>query len=70
MIFYFRVEDAIDIMEYIVAVREEKLGTANFEVVDEKRRLDELLKETGRVRNRKTTSLELLLDVNMIDIED
>lgn len=65
-----RVEDAIDIMEYIVAVREEKLGTANFEVVDEKRRLDELLKETGRVRNRKTTSLELLLDVNMIDIED
>ncbi|WJX88655.1 hypothetical protein P8452_70723 [Trifolium repens] len=58
-----RVDDAIDIMEYIVVVREEKLGTAHFDVVDEKRRLDELLKETGRVRNRKTKSLEILLDV-------
>ncbi|CAL5198264.1 unnamed protein product [Lathyrus oleraceus] len=59
-----RVDDAIDLMEYIVVVREEKLGTAHFDVVDEKRRLDELLKETGRVRNRKTMSLENLLDVN------
>ncbi|CAJ2664374.1 unnamed protein product [Trifolium pratense] len=58
-----RVNDAIDIMEYIVVVREEKLGTAHFDVVDEKRRLDVLLKEAGRVRNRKTKSLELLLDV-------
>lgn len=30
-------------------MREEKLGTANPDVVDEKRRLDELLRETGRV---------------------
>ncbi|CAJ2630558.1 unnamed protein product [Trifolium pratense] len=52
-----RVDDAIDIMEYIVDVREEKLGTTHFDVVDEKRRLDVLLKETGRVRNRKTMSL-------------
>ncbi|AES91162.1 putative 43kDa postsynaptic protein [Medicago truncatula] len=59
-----RVDDAIDIIEYIVVVREEKLGTAHFDVVDEKRRLDELLKETGRVRKRKTKSLEILLDVN------
>jgi hypothetical protein len=64
MICYFRVDDAIDIMEYIVVVREEKLGTAHFDVVDEKRRLEVLLKETGRVRNRKTKSLEILLDVN------
>lgn len=64
MIYYFRVDDAIDIMEYIVEVREEKLGTAHFDVVDEKRRLEVLLKETGRVRNRKTKSLEILLDVN------
>lgn len=64
MIFYFRVNAAIDLMEYIVVVREEKLGTAHFDVVDEKRRLDELLKEAGRVRNRKTMSLENLLDVN------
>ncbi|KAJ1398214.1 Tetratricopeptide-like helical domain superfamily [Sesbania bispinosa] len=59
-----RLDDAIDILEYIVAVREEKLGTANADVVDEKKRLDELLKETGRVRNRKAKSLENLLDAN------
>lgn len=64
MIFYFRLDEAIDILEYIVTVREEKLGTANPEVVDEKRRLDELLKETGRVRSRKTKSLENLLDAS------
>lgn len=62
--------DAIDIMEYIVEVREEKLGTAHFDVVDEKRRLDELLKETGRVRKRKTKSLEILLDVNACTINN
>ncbi|CAK8563045.1 unnamed protein product [Lathyrus sativus] len=59
-----RVDDAIDLMEYIVDAREEKLGTAHFDVVDEKRRLNELLKETGRVRKRKTMSLENLFDVN------
>ncbi|XP_057416461.1 protein KINESIN LIGHT CHAIN-RELATED 3-like [Lotus japonicus] len=59
-----RLDEAIDILEYIVTVREEKLGTANPEVVDEKRRLDELLKETGRVRSRKTKSLENLLDAS------
>ncbi|XP_061354091.1 protein KINESIN LIGHT CHAIN-RELATED 1-like [Gastrolobium bilobum] len=59
-----RVDDAIKILEYIVVMREEKLGTANPDVADEKRRLDELLKETGRVRNRKTKSLENLFDVN------
>lgn len=45
-------------------VREEKLGTANPDVDDEKKRLAELLKEAGRVRNRKARSLENLLDVN------
>ena len=65
-----RVDKAIDIMEYIVVVREEKLGTAHFDVVDEKRRLNELLKETGRVRNRKTMSLEILLDVNACPINN
>ena len=65
-----RVDDAIDIMEYIVVVREEKLGTAHFDVVDEKRRLDVLLKETGRVRDRKTMSLENLLDVNSCPINN
>ncbi|KAJ0112194.1 hypothetical protein Patl1_00630 [Pistacia atlantica] len=61
---YDRVEDAIEILEYILKVREEKLGTANPDVEDEKRRLAELLKESGRSRNRKGKSLENLLDSN------
>ena len=60
----FRLDDAIEILEYVVGMREEKLGTANPEVDDEKRRLAELLKEAGRVRNRKAMSLETLLDTN------
>ncbi|XP_015967071.1 protein KINESIN LIGHT CHAIN-RELATED 2 [Arachis duranensis] len=60
-----RVDDAIEILEYVVGMREEKLGTANPDVDDEKRRLAELLKEAGRARNRKTRrSLETLLDAN------
>ncbi|XP_027368847.1 protein KINESIN LIGHT CHAIN-RELATED 3-like [Abrus precatorius] len=60
-----RVDEAIEILEHIVGTREEKLGTANPDVVYEKRRLHELLKETGRVRKRKTKSLEILLDANV-----
>lgn len=59
-----RSSDAIAILEYVVGMREEKLGTANPEVDDEKRRLAELLKEAGRVRNRRGRSLENLLDTN------
>ncbi|XP_057481697.1 protein KINESIN LIGHT CHAIN-RELATED 2-like [Actinidia eriantha] len=57
--------DAIEILEYVVGMRKEKLGTANPEVDDEKRRLAELLKEAGRVRNRQGRSLESLLDTNL-----
>lgn len=63
-IFYFRMDDAIQILEYVVSAREEKLGTANPDVDDEKKRLGELLKEAGRVRSRKNRSLENLLDGN------
>ncbi|CAL5370068.1 unnamed protein product [Camellia sinensis] len=56
--------DAIEILEYVVGMREEKLGTANPDVDDEKRRLAELLREAGRVRNRESRSLENLLDTN------
>ncbi|XP_043717141.1 protein KINESIN LIGHT CHAIN-RELATED 1-like [Telopea speciosissima] len=56
-----RVDDAIEILEYILKVREEKLGTANPDVDDEKKRLSDLLKEAGRNRNRKAKSLENLL---------
>lgn len=59
-----RLDDAIEILEFVVEMREEKLGTANPDVTDEKRRLAELLKEAGRVRSRKGRSLETLLDSN------
>ncbi|XP_038724879.1 protein KINESIN LIGHT CHAIN-RELATED 3-like [Tripterygium wilfordii] len=59
-----RLDEAIEILEHVVGMREEKLGTANPEVDDEKRRLAELLKETGRVRSQRARSLETLLDAN------
>ncbi|KAH7528475.1 hypothetical protein FEM48_Zijuj05G0076100 [Ziziphus jujuba var. spinosa] len=59
-----RLDEAIEVLEYVVGMREEKLGTANPDVDDEKRRLAELLREAGRVRNRKNRSLENLLDSN------
>ncbi|XP_062026509.1 protein KINESIN LIGHT CHAIN-RELATED 3 [Rosa rugosa] len=59
-----RLDDAIELLEFVVGMREEKLGTANPDVDDEKRRLADLLKETGKVRNRKARSLENLLDAN------
>lgn len=57
-----RLDDAIEILEYVVGMREEKLGTANPDVEDEKRRLGELLKEAGRVRSRKSRRLGTLMD--------
>ena len=57
-----RVEDAIEILEYVLKLREEKLGIANPDFEDEKSRLAELLKEAGRSRNKKAKSLENLID--------
>ena len=57
----YRWEDAIEILEYVVGMREEKLGTASSDVDDEKRRLAQLLKDAGRGRSKKNLSLELLL---------
>lgn len=59
-----RLDEAIEILEHVVGMREDKLGTANPDVDDEKRRLDELLKESGRARSRKARSLETLLGSN------
>ncbi|KAJ4953604.1 hypothetical protein NE237_030436 [Protea cynaroides] len=59
-----RVDEAIEILECILKAREEKLGTANPDVDDEKKRLAELLKEAGRIRNKKAKSLENLLGSN------
>ncbi|KAL5793173.1 hypothetical protein ACOSP7_001767 [Xanthoceras sorbifolium] len=65
-----RIDDAIEILEYVVGMREEKLGTANPDVDDEKRRLAELLKEAGRARSRKSRSLVTLLDTNTPILKD
>ncbi|KAF2313403.1 hypothetical protein GH714_010808 [Hevea brasiliensis] len=59
-----RVDDAIENLEYVLKLREEKLGTANPDFEDEKNRLAELLKEAGRARNKKAKSLENLIDKN------
>lgn len=64
-----RVDDAIEILEQTLKVREEKLGTANPDADDEKKRLHELLKEAGRVRNKKGKSLENLIDSNFLKME-
>ncbi|RVW91670.1 Protein kinesin light chain-related 1 [Vitis vinifera] len=60
----YRVEDAIEILEYVLKLREEQLGTANPDFDDEKKRLSELLKEAGKARNRKAKSLQNLIDPN------
>ncbi|KAL3813792.1 hypothetical protein ACJIZ3_015060 [Penstemon smallii] len=65
-----RTADAIEILEYVVKMREEKLGTANSDVEDEKCRLAELLKEAGIVRNKKSRSLGTLLGNNSYYIRD
>ncbi|PKI44965.1 hypothetical protein CRG98_034660 [Punica granatum] len=59
-----RVEEAIEILEYIVELREEKLGTVNPDFDEERRRLAQLLKEAGRARSSKGKSLEDLLGSN------
>ena len=61
---FTRLDEAIEILEYVVGIREETLGTANPDVDDEKRRLAVLLKEAGRGRSRKAKSLENLLETN------
>ncbi|KAG6395954.1 hypothetical protein SASPL_142088 [Salvia splendens] len=59
-----RTTDAIEILEYIVLLREERLGTANPDVEDEKERLAILLKEAGQSRTKTSRSLETLLVKN------
>ncbi|CAI9759339.1 unnamed protein product [Fraxinus pennsylvanica] len=57
-----RIEDAIEILQYVLKLREENLGTANPDFDDEKKRLTELLKESGRSRNKEAKSLENFID--------
>ena len=65
-----RLDDAIEILDYVVDMREEKLGTANPDVIDEKQRLGALLKEAGRVQSRKSRPLVALLDASTQIITD
>ncbi|XP_076939241.1 protein KINESIN LIGHT CHAIN-RELATED 2-like [Bidens hawaiensis] len=57
-----RWDEAIEILEYVVGMREDKLGTANPDVDNEKQWLVDLLKESGRDRRKGSRSLEFLLD--------
>ncbi|XP_073294027.1 protein KINESIN LIGHT CHAIN-RELATED 2-like [Primulina huaijiensis] len=56
-----RTGDAIQILDYVVEMREEKPGTANSNVEDEKRRLSVLIKESRMVPSRRSKSLEALI---------
>lgn len=51
-----KLNDTNGILEYLVSMREEKLETANPNVNDDKQRLVKLLKEAGRVQNKKTSN--------------
>ncbi|GMH25641.1 hypothetical protein Nepgr_027484 [Nepenthes gracilis] len=59
-----RWDDAAEILEFVVGIREEKLGTADPIVADEKQRLAALLKEAGRAVRKKSRSLETLFEKN------
>ncbi|KAJ8428888.1 hypothetical protein Cgig2_021055 [Carnegiea gigantea] len=57
-----RWDDAIELLEFVIEMREAKLGTADPIVDNEKQRLSELLKVAGRTRRRKSKTLRTLLD--------
>ncbi|XP_010522908.1 PREDICTED: nephrocystin-3-like [Tarenaya hassleriana] len=54
-----RIEDAIEILEHILKAREEKAGIPDFN--EEKKRLIELLKESGKPRIKKKRPLKKLI---------
>lgn len=60
--------EAIELLENILEVKEERLGTVHPEVEDERHRLMQLLREAGRNRVRKTNTLEELLLLNTINM--
>lgn len=62
-----RSEEAICLLEHVLEVKEERLGTVHPEVEEERNRLAQLLREAGRSRVRKTNTLEELLLITSID---
>jgi hypothetical protein len=61
LLFLCRLEEAIKLLEYVVQVKEDKLGTVHPDVHDDRERLQELLKDVGRTYTPKTRRLEELL---------
>ena len=64
IMFVWRSDEAISLLEHILEVKEGRLGTVHPEVEEERNRLSELLKEAGRPRVRKTNTLEELLFIS------
>lgn len=62
-----RSDEAICLLEHILEVKEERLGTVHPEVEEERTRLSQLLKEAGRSRVRKTNTLEELLLISNVE---
>ncbi|KAG6557807.1 hypothetical protein Mapa_000574 [Marchantia paleacea] len=58
-----RTHDAISLLETILEVKEDRLGTIHPEVEDERERLTVLLNEVGRSRKRRSNTLEELLSM-------
>ena len=57
----YRLEEAIGLLESIVMIKEECLGTMHPDTKEEKHRLANLLNEIGRERVQKTNTLKELL---------
>ena len=57
----YRLEEAISLLESIVMIKEECLGTMHPDTEEEKHRLADLLHKTGRERVQKTNTLKELL---------
>ncbi|KAL2622314.1 hypothetical protein R1flu_002519 [Riccia fluitans] len=62
-----RTHDAINMLESILNVKEDRLGTIHPEVEDERERLTVLMNEMGRSRTRKSSTLEELLSMAKLE---
>lgn len=56
-----RLDEATQLLEYILQAKEDKLGTVHPDVHDDRERLQELLKDVGRTYTPKSRRLEELL---------
>jgi hypothetical protein len=63
-----RIEDAITLLEEMLEVKEEKLGTMHPDVQDDRQRLHELLNQQGRMTSHKKSRklVELLSNARKV----